>query len=80
MLQVKDEIGSGTSFGVGALFQVKDDKVQYICKKYPDKAPLRIAQMIPIFKIIGEGISKNGRYITLICSRFKSVPIMCLQI
>ena len=48
--QIKDEIGSGTSFGMGALFQVKDDKVQGMCKKYPDKAPLRVAQMIPVFK------------------------------
>jgi hypothetical protein len=50
LFQIKDEIGSGTSFGVGALFQVKDDKVQNMCKKYPGKAPLRVAQMIPVFK------------------------------
>lgn len=35
---------------MGALFQVKDDKVQNMCKKYPDKAPFRVAQMIPVFK------------------------------
>jgi hypothetical protein len=35
---------------VGALFQVKDDKVQNMCKKYPDKEPLSVAQMIPVFK------------------------------
>ena len=50
LFQIKDEIGSGTSFGAGALFQVNDDRVQNMCKKYPDKAPLRVAQMIPIFK------------------------------
>ena len=50
LFQIKDEIGSGTSFGAGALFQVNDDRVQDMCKKYPDKAPLRVAQMIPVFK------------------------------
>ena len=50
LFQIKDEIGSGTSFGAGALFQVNDDRVQNMCKKYPDKAPLRVAQMIPVFK------------------------------
>lgn len=50
LFQIRDEIGSGSSFGVGALFQVKDDKVQKMCRKYPDKAPLRVAQMIPVFK------------------------------
>ena len=45
LFHIKDEIGSGTSFGVGALFKVKD-----------------------------------GRCKTLICSRFKSVPTMCLQL
>lgn len=50
LFQIKDEIGSGTSFGEGALFQVKDNKVQDMCKKYPNKAPSRVALMIPIFK------------------------------
>ena len=49
-LQVENEIGSGASFGIGALFQIEDNKVKDMCRKYPDKAPLRVAQMIPVFK------------------------------
>lgn len=48
--QINDELGSGSGFGAGVLFQVEDERIKEICKKYPEKAPYRIAQMIPVFK------------------------------
>lgn len=48
--QISNELGSGSGFGVGVLFQVENERIKEICKKYPKKAPYRIAQMIPIFK------------------------------
>ena len=50
LFQIKDEIGCGSSFGTGPLFQVNDNKVQEMCRKYPNKAPHRVALMIPAFK------------------------------
>ena len=49
IFQVSDELGSGSGFGAGVLFQVEDEKIKETCRKYPDKA-YRVAQMIPIFK------------------------------
>ncbi|MBP3551968.1 MAG: metallophosphoesterase [Bacteroidaceae bacterium] len=48
--QINEDVGSGSSFGAGILFQVEDDCIKEMCKAYPEKAPYRIAQMIPVFK------------------------------
>ena len=48
--QIKDEIGSGSGFGSGPLFQIERKKVEYLCIKHPDYAPHIIAEMCPIFR------------------------------
>ena len=50
LFQLRDDIGSGASFSTGPLFQGDDSKVREMCLKYPDKAPYRVANMIPVFK------------------------------
>lgn len=47
--QVRHELGSGTGFGAGALFQVGNERIKHMCSKYPEKAPEKIAQLIPIY-------------------------------
>ncbi len=47
--QIRNELGSGFSFGIGPLFQSDDGKIKEMCAKYPDEAPLKIAEMVPIF-------------------------------
>lgn len=53
--QIRHELGSGTGFGSGPLFQLGDERIKDICLKYPDKAPAKLADMIPVFKY-----SENG--------------------
>lgn len=48
-LQVESELGSGSGFGRGPLFEIDDEKVKKMCMDYPDEAPHRVAQMIPLF-------------------------------
>lgn len=48
-LQIKDELGSGSGFGAGPLFQIGDASIKQMCIDYPDEAPHRIARMIPVF-------------------------------
>lgn len=48
-LQVKNELGSGIGFGAGALFKVGDERIKHMCIKYPNEAPVRIAEMLPIY-------------------------------
>ena len=50
ILQIKDEIGSGSGFGAGPLFQIDRKKIEYLCTKYPDYAPHMVAEMCPIFR------------------------------
>ncbi|MBP5501430.1 MAG: toll/interleukin-1 receptor domain-containing protein [Bacteroidales bacterium] len=50
--QVKDEIGSGTGFGRGALFQTDDDRIKQLCKDNPETAPSKIALMAPCFDFV----------------------------
>ena len=47
--QVKDEIGSGTGFGKGALFQTDDARIRQLCVDNPETAPSLIALMAPCF-------------------------------
>lgn len=49
VLQVKNEIGSGIGFAVGPLFCLGIERIKKMCNKYPDKAPIRIAEMMPIY-------------------------------
>lgn len=49
ILQVKDEIGSGSGFGSGPLFQLGIDRIKDMCLKHPNNAPARIAEMMPIY-------------------------------
>ena len=48
-LQVEHELGSGSGFGAGPLFQIDEERVKKMCHDYPDEAPHRIAKMIPVF-------------------------------
>lgn len=48
-LQVKNELGSGIGFGAGALFRVGDERIKQMCIKYPNEAPVRIAEMLPVY-------------------------------
>ncbi len=48
-LQVKNELGSGIGFGAGALFKVGNERIKQMCIKYPNEAPVRIAEMLPIY-------------------------------
>ena len=48
-LQVEHELGSGSGFGAGPLFQIDEMRVKQMCLDYPDEAPHRIAKMIPVF-------------------------------
>ena len=50
LYQIKDEIGSGSGFGAGPLFQIERKRVEYLCAKYPDYAPHMVAEMCPIFR------------------------------
>lgn len=48
---VCDELGSGTGFGKGALFNLPDSeqRMRKFCRDFPDKAPRRVASMAPCF-------------------------------
>ena len=48
-LQTKYELGSGSGFGAGPLFQIDETLVKQMCIDYPDEAPHRIAHMAPVF-------------------------------
>lgn len=48
-LQVKNELGSGIGFGAGALFKVGNERIKQMCIKYPNEAPVRIAEMLPVY-------------------------------
>lgn len=48
-LQVKNELGSGIGFGAGALFKVGNERIKHMCIKYPNEAPVRIAEMLPVY-------------------------------
>lgn len=47
--QVQNEIGSGTGFGKGALFQIDENLVKQLCIDNPESAPAIIASMAPCF-------------------------------
>lgn len=49
IFQIKSEIGSGSGFGAGPLFQIDETRVKNLCLKYPDCAPHYIAEMVPVF-------------------------------
>ena len=58
--QIKDEIGSGSGFGVGPLFQIDKKRLEYLCSKYPDYAPHIMAEMCPIFRYDSEKDKEEG--------------------
>lgn len=60
--QIKDEIGSGTGFGVGPLFQICDEKVKDLCMKNPKFAPSLVAEMCPIFSHGSDDESEGIRF------------------
>lgn len=49
LYQIKNTIGSGSSFGVGSLFTIGDEKIKDLCLRNPQFAPSVIAEMCPIF-------------------------------
>ncbi len=57
-LQASHEVGSGSGFGRGPLFD-DDDRVIELCKKHPDRAPQVLAGAIPVFNYSGNG-QKSG--------------------
>lgn len=57
-LQASHEIGSGSGFGRGPLFD-DDERVIELLKKYPDRSPQVLAGSIPVFKYDGNG-QKTG--------------------
>lgn len=50
LFQVKDELGSGSGFGVGPLFQIDNKRLERLCLNNPTTAPYGIAEMCPIFR------------------------------
>lgn len=48
-LHIYHEIGSGFGFGKGPLFKVAENKVRDLCLANPKSAPMRIAELIPIY-------------------------------
>lgn len=47
-LQVHNDVGSGSGFGRGPLFE-DDERVIAFCKLHPDSAPKRFSSMIPVY-------------------------------
>ena len=53
-------IGSGFSFGAGALFQyISEDKLKEWCKEHGDNLAPKLAAMAPVFKYTGEKREKE---------------------
>lgn len=48
-LQVRNELGSGFGFAAGALFKVGEERIKQMCIKYPNEAPVRIAELLPVY-------------------------------
>lgn len=64
---VKDEFGSGFSFGSGFLFRCDEDMLKQLLVDYPDHAPIRLAGMCPVFDNNSDSekcsFSNWGRYL-----------------
>ena len=60
LYQIKDEIGSGSGFGIGPLFQIDRKRLERLCLKYPDHAPYEMACMCPIFRYNPEKDKEEG--------------------
>ena len=48
-LQVKNELGSGIGFASGTLFKVGEERIKQMCIKHPNEAPVRIAELMPVY-------------------------------
>lgn len=48
-VQLRFEVGSGFGFGAGPLFQLGDERIKEMCKEYPQNAPVRIAELVPVY-------------------------------
>lgn len=53
-LQVHNDVGSGSGFGRGPLFE-DDERVIAFCKLHPDSAPQRFSSMIPVYAYPDKG-------------------------
>lgn len=60
LYQIKNDIGSGSGFGAGPLFQIDRKRVEKLCIQYPDYAPHIIAEMCPIFRYDPEKDKEEG--------------------
>lgn len=49
LFQIQHEIGSGSGFGVGALFTIDEERIKKLCLKNPEYTPHIIAWMCPVF-------------------------------
>jgi len=47
--QVKDEVGSGTDFGRGEMYQHGDERIRQLCVAHPERAPYCIGLTCPVF-------------------------------
>lgn len=59
--QVKDELGSGSGFGKGPLFDLDEELIKQICIENPESAPARIAAMAPCFEVEENG-KETGQF------------------
>lgn len=68
--QIHDELGSGTGFGAGALFQVGNERIKHMCLKYPGQAPEKIARLIPIYDGSVDGSDSFGELMIWLLENF----------
>lgn len=60
LYQIKNDIGSGSGFGEGALFQIDRKRVEHLCNRYSNYAPQVVAEMCPIFRYHLENDTEGG--------------------
>lgn len=48
--QVRHDIGSGSGFGSGPMFCIGDEIIQKFCRDYPQRAPMIVANLCPVFE------------------------------
>ena len=65
--QVKDELGSGFSFGKGPLFDAEEGLIKQLCLDNPESAPARIASMVPCF---GNEVNMFNKWIIWLLDNF----------
>ncbi len=69
---VKNELGSGSGFGAGPLFQIENamSKMQDICRKHPKSAPVRIAEMAPCYRYVNDKVVSFSDYFVWLAEEY----------